>query len=184
MVGPGGHGRLNSHPINRNPMGLNSAEALAALSLITRSEQKVLIGRLGRDPELRTFPSGAYKAEASIAINRLGEKDQSDWFKVEIWDAEGQRFTDTARKGDLIEVSGRVKLEQWNDKQTGKLKWQWLIRADDWRVVRRPGEAVSQAPAAARQAAASAGSGNATAAPPPAWNSNAADSFDEEEVPF
>lgn len=165
-------------------MGLNPAEALAALSLITRSEQKVLIGRLGRDPELRTFPSGAYKAEASIAINRLGEKDQSDWFKVEIWDAEGQRFTDTARKGDLVELSGRVKLEQWNDKQTGELKWQWLIRADDWRVVRRPGEAAGQAPAATRQAAAPASSGNATASAP-AWGSKpAADSFGEEEVPF
>lgn len=165
-------------------MGLNPAEALAALSLITRSEQKVLIGRLGRDPELRTFPSGAYKAEASIAINRLGEKDQSDWFKVEIWDAEGQRFTDTARKGDLVELSGRVKLEQWNDKQTGELKWQWLIRADDWRVVRRPGEAAGQASAATRQAAAPASSGNATAAT--TWQSNPATAaaYDDSEVPF
>ena len=153
-------------------MALNPTEALAALSVITRAEQKVLIGRLGRDPELRTFQSGAFKAEASIAINRLGEKDQSDWFKVEIWDAEGQRFTDDAKKGDLIEVSGRVRLEQWQDKQTGETKWQWLIRADDWRVVRRPGEGNGQAPASAAAAPAAATT----------WQSN--DSSIDDEIPF
>ena len=78
-----------------------------------------LIGRLGRDPEIKHIePSGKAKASFSIAVDRGGRKDAdgnqiSDWFDVEAWEKTAQIAADYAKKGSQVGIQGRLKVQKW-----------------------------------------------------------------------
>ena len=81
-----------------------------------------LVGRAGRDPEVRYFESGSIVANLTIAVNRRSRQDEPDWFNLEIWGKQAQVAADYVKKGSLIGVTGRFKLDQWKDKKTGEKK--------------------------------------------------------------
>lgn len=120
------------------------------IATVLRASVHRFIGRLGRDPEARFFENGNCVANASIGINRPGAKKDDgtppDWIKVEVWGEQGQAFADACRKGQLIDVTGRVKTDRWTDRATGEEKVQLVVTADQWSVVATPG---APAPAAA-----------------------------------
>lgn len=142
------------------------------IAAVLRASVHRIIGRLGGDPELKYFQSGNCVATARIAVNRPGAKkddgQEPDWFKVEIWGEPAQAFTDSCRKGQLIDVTGRIKIEQWTDRNTGKPRTQLVVNAEEWSLVG------SNAPAPAKAAAA--------APAQPDWTSSWSGS--DEEVPF
>ncbi len=146
------------------------------IATVLRASQHRFIGRLGRDPETRFFNSGSSVTTATIAINRPGAKkddgQEPDWFKVEIWGAEGQAFADTLHKGDLVDVFGRVKTESWDDRATGEKRHQLVITADTWAPVG------SNAPAKPAPAPAAA------AKPAQDWSSGWQGDVSNEKVPF
>lgn len=86
----------------------------------------ILIGNLTRDPELRYTSKGSAVTKMGIAVNRIwksesGEKKEEVTF-VDI-DAFGRMAENCAqyvRKGSLILIEGRLKLDQWDDKATGQ----------------------------------------------------------------
>lgn len=80
-----------------------------------------LIGRAGRDPELRYFESGKVVANLTLAVNR-GRDKEPDWFNLEIWDKQAQIAADYVRKGSLIAVIGPMQMQKWTDKTTGETK--------------------------------------------------------------
>lgn len=145
---------------------------------VLRASVHRFIGRLGGDPELKYFQSGSCVATVRIAINRPGAKkddgQEPDWFKVEIWGDKAQAFADACRKGQLVDVTGRVKIEQWPDRQTGQTRTQLVITADDWKQVG------ANAPAPAAPAAVHAPARAATTDWTSSWNG----SITDEEVPF
>ena len=153
-------------------------ELLAAL---IRASQHRFIGRLARDPEVRYFQFGNNVATARIAVNRPGAKkddgQEPDWFKVEIWGEAGQAFADQCKKGQLVDVTGRVKTESWTDQNTGEKRTQLSITAEEWRPV-------GQTPAPAPQAAAAPVSAPAPAAAAPSWLSSDTTPISDEELPF
>jgi single-strand DNA-binding protein len=72
--------------------------------------QVILIGRLTRDPELR-FTAGSGKAIAtfSIAVDRgYGTERQADFFRVVVWDKQGESCANYLAKGSLVAVQGRL----------------------------------------------------------------------------
>ena len=75
-----------------------------------------LVGRAGRDPEVRYFESGTMVANLSLAV-RGQKKDETDWFNLVIWGKTAQIAADYVKKGGLIGVIGRVTTEKWTDKQ-------------------------------------------------------------------
>lgn len=160
---------------------MNATEILAT---VARAESHRFVGRLGADPEIRSFQSGSMVANGRLGINwpdaKRDEKEKCDWFKVELWNEEGEAFANGAHRGDLCEVIGRIKTEKYTTRD-GEPKVALVIKAETWRVLRRSGEPAGQAPAPA----APAGSGNAAAAP--VWQSNPAqpahDPIDD-EIPF
>ena len=78
-----------------------------------------LVGRAGRDPEVRYFEDGKVVANFSLAVNR-GRDQEPDWFNLEIWGKQAQVAADYVKKGSLIGVIGRFKLDKWTDKTTGQ----------------------------------------------------------------
>lgn len=160
---------------------MNATEILAT---VARAESHRFVGRLGADPEIRSFQSGSLVANARVGINwpdaKRDEKEKCDWFKVELWNEEGEAFANGAHRGDLVEVIGRVKTEKYTDRQ-GESKVALVIKAETWRVLRRSGEPAAPAPATA------ATQPQQPAAAAPVWNSNAAElaaAYDAADIPF
>lgn len=142
-------------------------DTLAIITTVMRAASHRFVGCLGRDPEMRYFEGGKCVANASIGINVPGSKQgdgkQPDWFKVEIWGDDGQSFSYQCRKGDLVEVIGRVKTSRWTDRNTGEERQQLVITANQWSLVRSSDQRQA-APAAPAPAPAAA-----PAAPAPSW---------------
>ena len=76
--------------------------------------QWTLVGRLGSDPEVKFFESGANVSRFAIAVNRT--KTVTDWYDIAGWAKPGEIIGEYARKGTLIEVTGRLDYEQWTNK--------------------------------------------------------------------
>ena len=89
-----------------------------------------LVGRAGRDPEVRYFESGSIVANFTIAVNRRSRNEEPDWFNLEIWGKQAQVAADYVKKGSLLGISGSFKLDQWRDKTTGENKSKPVIRVD------------------------------------------------------
>jgi single-strand DNA-binding protein len=79
-----------------------------------------LVGRAGRDPEVRYFESGTMVANLSLAVNAYKRDEAPDWFSLTIWGKQAQVAADYVRKGSQIAVSGRMTSEKWTDRSTGE----------------------------------------------------------------
>lgn len=149
------------------------------INQVLRASQHRFIGRMARDPELRSFNSGNCVANARILINKPGAKrddgQDPDGFKLQLWGQMAQSFVDSgAKKGDLVDVTGRVKSESWNDRTSGEQRTGLVVLVEEWSLAGQP------RPAAAAPAPATA----AKLTPPPVWTSSAADGIDDSHVPF
>lgn len=147
------------------------------ISQVLRASQHRFIGRMARDPELRSFDSGNCVCNARILINKPGAKrddgQDPDGFKLEIWGEKAQAFTDATRKGDLVDVTGRVKSESWNDRTTGEQRTGLVVLVEEWALAGQP-----------RPPAAAAAPATAKPAPQPSWSTSAADEPDNTDIPF
>ena len=95
-------------------------------------------GRAGSDAELRFTPSGQAACSFSVA-DTPRKKDQSGqwvdagptlWQRVQVWGPEAEKAAEEVRKGSLVTVSGRVKADEWQDKQTGETRKSTTLVAD------------------------------------------------------
>ena len=91
-----------------------------------------LVGRAGRDPELRFFESGTSVANLTMAVDKASSnrEEEPDWFSLEIWGKQAQVAADYVRKGSLIGVVGRMTSEQWTDRNTGERRSKPVVKVD------------------------------------------------------
>ena len=86
----------------------------------------ILMGNLTRDPELRYTPKGMAIAKIGLAVNRnwtneAGEKKEEVTFvDVDVFGRTAENVGQYMRKGRPIMIEGRLRLDQWDDKQTGQ----------------------------------------------------------------
>ena len=86
----------------------------------------ILVGNLTRDPELRYTPKGTAIAKIGVAVNRVwtneaGEKKEEVTFiDVDVFGRTAENVGQYMRKGRPILIEGRLRLDQWDDKQTGQ----------------------------------------------------------------
>jgi single-strand DNA-binding protein len=88
----------------------------------------MIIGNLGRDPEMRYTPSGQAVTQFTVATNR-NYRDQSgewqketEWFRVVVWAQQAERAAENLRKGHKVYVEGRIQTRQWED-QSGQKRY-------------------------------------------------------------
>ena len=80
-----------------------------------------LIGRLGRDPELKRIPGGKKVCVFSMAVNRRwknkdGEQQEiTDWFNIEAWERLGEICGEYLKKGSLVFLEGRLKIDSYEE---------------------------------------------------------------------
>ena len=89
-----------------------------------------LVGRAGREPDVRYFESGSIVANFTLAVNRRSRDEEPDWFNLEIWGKQAQVAADYVKKGSLIGVTGSFKIDSWKDKNTGEDRYKPVIRVD------------------------------------------------------
>ncbi|MDJ0517033.1 MAG: single-stranded DNA-binding protein [Okeania sp. SIO2F4] len=90
-----------------------------------------LVGRAGRDPEVKYFESGNVVCNVTLAVNRRSKNtDQPDWFDLEMWGKTAEVAADYVRKGKLIGVKGSLKFDYWQDRNTGANRSKPVIRVD------------------------------------------------------
>ena len=93
--------------------------------------QVILLGRLTRDPELRTTSGGKNIVNFSIAVDRGGADDTADFFEVTAWEKLGDLVMQYLGKGRKVLVQGRLRQDSWDDKETGKKRSKIEVTATD-----------------------------------------------------
>jgi single-strand DNA-binding protein len=106
----------------------------------------MIIGNLGRDPEMRYTPNGQAVTQFTVAVNRnykdgQGEwQEETEWFRVVAWAQLAERTAENLRKGRKVYVEGRLQTRQWED-QTGQKRYTTeLIAQTVTALDRRPQE--------------------------------------------
>lgn len=96
-------------------------------------------GRAGSDANLRFTPNGRATADFSVADTPRRKNEQTGqfedagptlWQRVQVWGPEAEKAAEEVRKGSLVTVSGRVKADEWQDKQTGEQRKSTTLVAD------------------------------------------------------
>ena len=146
------------------------------LTQLIECNQWRFIGRLAADPEIKYLQTGQSVCNARLLVNRPGQKrddgQQPYGFKLAVWGDQAQAFADAARKGDLVDVEGRVKSETWSDRTTGEERRGVVLTVESFEVLVKAGQG--------QQAAAPAPAAPAT----PAWGLAPLGAPDDDGVPF
>jgi single-strand DNA-binding protein len=126
----------------------------------------MLVGNLTRDPELRYTPKGTAVAKIGLAVNRVwtneaGEKKEEVTFvDIDMFGRTAENVAQYMRKGRQLLVEGRLRLDQWDDKQTGQKRSKLGVVAETVQFLGSPptvdGGNASSRPAPAAPAAAAA----------------------------
>lgn len=96
----------------------------------------IVVGNLGRDPELRYTPQGSAVCSFSIATNekkrdKAGElQDITTWFRVTTWNKQAETASKYLTKGSSVYIEGRLKIEEWTDRD-GKNRYTLEVNATD-----------------------------------------------------
>ena len=86
----------------------------------------IIVGRIGKDPEIKYTPSGDAVCEFSMAVSenykdKNGDKVQAtEWFKIVAWRKLAEICGQYLCKGKLVLIEGKIKTEQWEDKEGRK----------------------------------------------------------------
>jgi single-strand DNA-binding protein len=128
----------------------------------------ILIGRLGKDPELKYTPNGTPMAKFSLATDEV-YKDQSgeqqkrtEWHNIVAWRRLAEICGEYLTKGKQVYIEGSIRSRQWEDKETGAKRTGYDIIAREMKMLgskgdserppaERPAAQTSAAPAASRE---------------------------------
>lgn len=87
----------------------------------------ILVGNLTRDPEVRYIPSGTAVCELGLAVNRTwfdkqsnSRKEDTTFVDVTLWGRTAEVAGEYLAKGRSVLIEGRLQLDTWDDKETGK----------------------------------------------------------------
>jgi single-strand DNA-binding protein len=110
----------------------------------------ILVGNLGRDPEVRYSPDGAAICNVSIATTSqwkdkaTGERrEETEWHRVVFYNRLAEIAGEYLKKGRAIYVEGRLKTRKWQDKDTGADRYSTEIVADQMQMLGGRGDSDS-----------------------------------------
>ena len=102
----------------------------------------ILMGNLTRKPEVRYTQSGMAICKVGLAVNRRFKDGQTgDWreeatfIDVTIFGKRGEAFAKYHDKGKTAFIEGSLRLDQWEDKQSGEKRSKLYVVGDDWQFV-------------------------------------------------
>lgn len=106
----------------------------------------ILVGHLGRDPELRYAQSGTAVANASIATterrkNRDGEwADHTEWHRLVFFGKTAETLARYCKKGKQLYIEGSLQTRDWEDKESGQKRYMTEVRVNQMVMLGKAGE--------------------------------------------
>ena len=97
----------------------------------------ILIGNLGKDPEVKYTPQGTPVAKITLATNERFKgkdgtwQDRTEWHNIVLWQRLAEIAGEYLKKGGKVYIEGRLQTRSWDDKQTGQKKYMTEIVAND-----------------------------------------------------
>jgi single-strand DNA-binding protein len=123
----------------------------------------ILVGNLGKDPEVKYTPSGTAVAKFSLATNerykdKSGEwQDRTEWHNVVAWQRLAEIVGEYVKKGSKLYIEGRLQTSSWDDKESGQKRYKTEVIASDLVLLSGRGEEEGSSRSRSRGASASAG---------------------------
>jgi single-strand DNA-binding protein len=151
----------------------------------------LLMGNLTRDPEVRYTPKGTAVAAIGLAINRqwtseTGEqKEDVTFVDIEVWGRQAETANQYLKKGSPLFVEGRLRLDQWDDKESGQKRSKLKIVCERFQFIGGPrqGAEFSEGGGEGRPQRSAPRASNRPSAPPPSEDAPAP-SEGEDNIPF
>jgi single-strand DNA-binding protein len=106
----------------------------------------ILVGNLGKDPELKHTPSGTPVAKFSLATSdRFKDKegqwqDRTEWHNITAWARTAEIAAEYLKKGSKVYLEGSLRTHSWDDKQSGQKKYMTEVVVNDLVLLSGRGE--------------------------------------------
>lgn len=149
----------------------------------------IVVGNLGRDPEMKFTPQGTPVCTFSVATNerrrdRSGEQqDVTTWFRVTVWGRQAETASKYLSKGRSVYVEGRLHVDEWTDKQ-GKARFTLELNATDVQFLGGDREGIPTRVGANDSARSAAAASSSTPSRAGSRGESQAEEFDDESIPF
>jgi single-strand DNA-binding protein len=149
----------------------------------------ILIGNLGKDPELKYTPQGTPVAKLALATNeRYKDKDgqwqdRTEWHNVVLWQRLAEIAGEYLKKGGKVYIEGRLQTRSWEDKQTNQKKYMTEVVASDLVLLGGRGEGGGDGSGGYSRGAA-AGANNFDQRAPEPEPAAASTPISDEDIPF
>ena len=151
----------------------------------------MLIGNLTRDPEVRYTPSGRAVADIALAINRVwtndaGQKQEDTTFvDVTLWGRQAELAQQYLTKGRGVYVEGRLQMDTWDDKETGKKRSRLKVIGETLQFLPDGRGGSGQGPSGPPQGQQRASAPQQRSGPPQGASAAPPDEFQEDDdIPF
>jgi single-strand DNA-binding protein len=148
----------------------------------------ILIGNLGKDPEVKYTPQGTPVAKITLATNeRFKDKsgnwqDRTEWHNVVLWQRLAEIAGEYLKKGNKVYIEGRLQTHSWDDKQTNQKKYMTEVIANELVLLGGRGEAGGGGEAQGGSARGAANHFDQSAPPEP--EHAGASPITDEDIPF
>ena len=138
----------------------------------------ILIGRLGRDPEVRNTPSGQPVTNFTVATNRVyndrdgNRQEQTEWHQIVCWGRQAEIAGRYLTKGRQIYIEGRLQTRSWEDRQSGDKRYRTEVICENFQMLGPRGDVGGDA-GGERPGGSGGGGGDYFSAPP-----------EDDDIPF
>jgi single-strand DNA-binding protein len=153
----------------------------------------ILLGNVGKDPEIRTTQGGMTVASFSLATAERAKDqtgnwtDKTEWHNLVAFQRTAEIVRDYVKKGTQVYIEGKIQTRSWDDKESGQKKYRTEILVNDLQLLGGRGEGVSSGGSYERSERSSGGyATNATrsSAPSAPANDYADQGITDEDIPF
>jgi single-strand DNA-binding protein len=147
----------------------------------------ILIGNLGKDPEVKYTPSGVAVAKFSLATNerfknKQGEwEDRTEWHNLVAFQRTAEIVGEYLKKGRTVYVEGSLRTSSWEDKESGQKKYRTEIMVNDLVLLGGRGEGGDHSEGGGKSRGASASGGGSAKSHEP---EHASQEITDEDIPF
>lgn len=106
----------------------------------------ILLGNLGRDPEIRSLPSGQPVASFSIATSRKwrdkegNRQEETEWHNIVCFGRQAEIAGQYLTKGKQVFIEGRIRTSSWEDRQSGEKKYKTEIICENFQMLGSRGD--------------------------------------------
>lgn len=152
-----------------------------------------LMGRLTRDPEVRYTPSGMAIAKLGLAVNRTWRSQESrekneetTFIDVDAFGKQAETLGQYLKKGRPVYIEGRLKLDSWEDKQSGQKRSRLGVVLESFQFIDGGGTRSGQDFDESGDSGGGGGTSQGYSPPPPSSTKPSSASFteDDDDVPF